>query len=221
MKIRNILTIALLLTTAFAVGQEYRKDLRSQEEKDDRHDTYQLDRIRTSHLLKALEMAGIRIFVFPLNPFDKEYKLELYLNEYVNGEKIKSDHFGGNNMYVYFTKEEQLYADYIDNITFYTKDVDSLIVISIGTYSFSLSGMKLKKNKMREEQFYNWRSYSQTDWKIGEEVPLLVYASSWRDEQFNVERFCGASDLSKDEKETRELLSFSPHYFIFTYKIYE
>jgi len=71
------------------------------------------------------------------------------------------------------------------------------------------------------EHFYNWRVYSKNDWVLNEEVPLLVYASSWYDEKYDVMRFCGAVDLSLSEEDTKELLDRSPHYFVISYKIAE
>jgi hypothetical protein len=75
-----------------------------------------------------------------------------------------------------------------------------------------------RKKRDRPWQSYHWRSYDMTEWKFGEETPLLVYASSW-DDGHGGERFCGAVDLSMDEAATRELLGFSPHYYMITYKL--
>jgi hypothetical protein len=49
----------------------------------------------------------------------------------------------------------------------------------------------------------------------------LVFASSWYDDRIKQDRFCGTSDLSLDEKATKELLNFSPHYYVISLKVYE
>jgi hypothetical protein len=229
-KLKNISLAVILFVAAYctAVGQEYRKDMRPQAEKDDVYGEYQVDRITTLNLLKALELAGVRIFVFPLKPFDKKYKLDIYLHEYVDGKIVKTDSlyfFKRDNTYIHDGGEnyigDKYYTDYIDHITFYTQEGDSVTTASLHTYAARLGGKKLQKKITRERQFYKWRSYSQTDWKIGVEIPLLVYASSWWDEKWAVDRFCGVVDLSRDEKETQELMESSLHYFVFTYKVYE
>jgi hypothetical protein len=201
------------------VNGQYRKDLHSQDEKQDKYDRYQIDRINKLNLIKALELAGIRIFSFPLKPFDKEYKLHIYLTEFLNGEKVndaENINFANNNtnIYTHFDKAENhprnYYIDYIESINFYTKEADSISLLSLETYALQLT-MPLKHKKTRDSQFYNWRSYSKTDWVLNEEISLLVYASSWYDEEFHVERFCGTVDLSSSFKDTKELLDSSPH----------
>jgi hypothetical protein len=48
---------------------------------------------------------------------------------------------------------------------------------------------------------------------------MLVYSSSWYDKKYDIERSCGAVDLSNDQSATKELLSNSSHYFLISYKI--
>jgi hypothetical protein len=223
----------LLIALAFIVippanGQEYKKDPRSREEKQDRYNQYQADGINKMQLLKALEMSGIRIFHFPLKPFDKEYKVNIYIHEYVNGKKGDNDddniYFALNNTYSHFeegNKNEKVhYTDYIEYIDCYTKETDTASYIMFETYAFSIK-IPLKQKKTNKDQSYYWRSYSKTDWVLNEEISLLVYASSWYDEKFKIYRFCGAVDLSEDEKETKRLLDSSPHYYVISYKIFE
>ena len=94
------------------------------------------------------------------------------------------------------------------------------ISATLTTYAGS-DGMRLTTRKVRKNQFYNWRHYSKTDWVLNKDIPLLVCASSWYDSTNKVERFCGAVDLSLDEKQTQELLEKSPHYFVISYKVSE
>ncbi|KAA6302421.1 MAG: hypothetical protein EZS26_001534 [Candidatus Ordinivivax streblomastigis] len=226
MKMKSILTLLLLLTAiVFVHGQEYKRNLRSQEEKQDKFNMYQLDRINKMHLVKALEMAGVRIFHFSLKPFNKKYQLTFYINEYVTGEKVDDgNEFSMDNTYSYYEKtknnETIEYRDYIESITCYTKETDSTSLITIETYNMNLT-LPVKKQITRESQSYYWRSYSQADWMLNETIPLLVYASSWYDEKTEFERFCGATDLSLNAEDTKDLLDSSPHYFVISYKIFE
>jgi len=219
---------ALISISAISQDIKYRKDDRPQNVKDDRGNFYQDMSISEIDILKALEMAGIRMFIFPIAPvFEKEYILTVYLNEYVNGEKINSRSLDRNrNIYYYrvidpITRENATYFDYVPKLTFFTKDNDTMMSLTLENYVSSTSGIRLTKNKVRENQFYAWRAYSKTDWKLNEEVPLMVYSSSWYDEKNNAERNCAVRDLSLSEEATKELFDTSPHYYVISFKVSE
>ena len=225
----KIILVVNLFLSCNLFAQEFRKDTRSQQQKEDNFNTYQSDAISKIDLLKALEFEGIRIFKFPLSPFDKEYKLTVKLDEYVNGKIISSKnvYYYGKNTYTHFEDSAPkdsvpvFYIDYIDQLFFYTKiKNDNEISATLSTYAGS-DGMRLKTRKTRKNQFYNWRHYSKTDWVLNKDIPLLVCASSWYDTKYKIERFCGVVDLSLDEKQTKELLEDSPHYFVISYKVSE
>jgi hypothetical protein len=210
----------------FSQDFQYREDTRSQNMKEDSFNQYQSEQISELDLIRALAFAGIHIYKIPLRPFDKKYTIVVTMDEYVQGKKIKSKNIiEEDNTYIYTndsiaTEESVPYIDYIDQITFYMKDNDSINVLELRTYAGG-SKMHFKKNITRENQFYNWRSYSKTDWILNENIPLLVYASSWYDEKYKIERFCGVVDLSLKKEYTDELLNNSPHYFAISYKISE
>jgi len=232
-----LVTFISILISISAISQDiqYRKDDRSQNVKEDRFNEYKVNSISETDILKALEMAGVRIFDIPISPvFEKEYNLSVILDEYVDGEKVNSQDIiythRGKNVYIYFTKapmeEESVpYFDYIPKLTFFSKDNDTTLLLTTEHYGGS-SMRPLKKNKVEEWQRqglqpYWWRTYSKTDWKLNEEVPLLVYASSWYDERFNLFRFCSVVDLSLNEEETKELFDNTPHCYVISLKIYE
>lgn len=220
----------LFLISANCQEIKYRKDNSPQNIREDRYNTYQVDRIGEIDILKALEFAGVRIFDVPIFPvFEKEYNLSVNLDEYVNGEKVKTQDIiythQGKNVYIHFIKdsieqESVPYFDYIPKLTFISKDNDTTLLLGINHLGGS-SRRSLKKNKERESQFYNWRTYSKTDWKLNEDVPLIVYASSWYDERIKTDRFCGVVDLSLNEEDTKELIDNSPHYYVISLKIFE
>ena len=220
----------LISTSAISQDIKYRKDERPQNIKEDRFDVYQVNRISDRDILKALEIAGVRIFDIPISPiFEKEYNLSVNLDEYVDGKKVNSQDiiytYRGKNVYVHFAKdsieqENIPYFDYIPKLTFFSKDNDSTLLLTVEHYGGS-STRPLKKNIERKGQFYNWRIYSQIDWKLNKEIPLLVYASSWYDDRIKSDRFCGVADLSQDEKATKELLDNSPHYYVISLKVFE
>ena len=114
-----------------------------------------------------------------------------------------------------------MYIDYIPNITVFTKDNDSTMNLIIGSYRAE-DRITLSKKKNRGEWLtYHCRAYSKIDWKLNEEIPLLVYGSPWWDESINNYRFCTAPDLSMNERITKELYENSPHYHVLGYKVSE
>jgi hypothetical protein len=209
-----------------AISQDikYRKDERPQNIKDDWLGEYQANSISVLDILMALEIAGIKIFSVPISPaFEKEYNFSVNLSEYIDSKKINSQNIiltpGGKNVYRHSDPAEFVF-DYIPKLTFFTKDDDTTMSITTKYYGGS-TRRHLKMNKVRDRQFYRWRAYSKTDWKLNEEVPLLVYASSWYDERIKSERFCGTVDLSLDEEETKKLLDNSQHYYVISLKVFE
>ena len=230
---RLVIIVISTLISISATSQEinYRKDDRPQSVKEDRYNSYQTDLISVIDMLKALEeMAGIRIFKVPITPvFEKEYNISIYLDEYVDGEEINSKDifahpFMKKNTYHYAIKDtvEQkdiYYDDFIPELTFFTQDNDTIMRLNINHYGARINGITLHKKRLRDSQFYKWRIYRKIEWKLNEDVPMIVFASSWHDGR--VERFCGTVDLSEDEEATKELLEKSPHYFVISLKVSE
>ena len=217
-----------MFLTCFSFAQEYKKDTRTKPQKQDPQNSYQSDLKTDVDLLIALELAGIRILKIPLPPFDKKLKFSLTIDEYANGKKINSEKvpFGNDNTYYHFIKRDSAelarYYDYMDEITIYTKDVDSLCKLSIQSYGRGISGLKLNKKKDTRDQFYEWRSYGKQKSKLNEDIPMLVFASSWYDKNIEAERFCGVPfDLSSDKTESDLLFKYSPHYYVISYHLSE
>lgn len=225
---KTIFLISFLFLTSFSFAQEYKKDTRTKLQKQDPQNSFQTDLKLDIDLLKALELAGINIFKIPLPPFDKKLKFSMTIDEYSNGEKINSKKvpFGNDNTYSHFIKTDSVqlkrYYDYIDDITFLTKDEDSVCKLSIHTYGRGVSGLKLMKKKDTENQFYEWRYYGKDNLKLNEDIQMLVFASSWYDKNIGYERFCGSPfDLSSDKTESAILFDNSPHYYIISYHLSE
>jgi len=211
----------LFSTSVYSQDPQYRKDDRSPNEILDRGNQYQVNSISELDILKALEMVGVRIFDIPFSPvFDKGYRFFLQLDEYAGGEKTNSRSIPFNNTYRY-VKDSIMYFDYMPKLTIFAHDNDTVQTLQISFYGGAMGGIKLNKKKERASQSYLWRAYSKKDWKLNEEVPLLVYGSTWYDARFNIERFCAVIDLSLSEEATQELFDNSPHYFVLSLKVYE
>jgi len=211
----------------FSQKIDYRKDDRSQIEKEDALNKFQSSELNSLDVIQALDYAGIRIHKFKLTPFEKKYKITIILDEYENSEKVKTvELFKGDNTYFYssdsiITEASIPYYDFIDQLLFITKEELMYSKLTISTYSISSRNHKLNRKELRDTQYYNWRRYYNHNWELNKYIPLLVYASSWYDSDSDIERFCGTVDLSQNKKDTDNLLKKSPHYFVISYQVSE
>ena len=215
--------VVCILISINGYSQSFKKDTRPDKIKEDNMDAYQADQVSKVDLLTALDALGIRVFNCQLSPrFTKTYKLNVNLDEFVNGKKVSSKDISPSEKNIYFFwEQEKQYADYISKIKFISRDVDTAALLTIDIMGNTTGGIKLKKHTDRKHQFYSWRRYSLTNWKLNTEIPMLVYSSSWYDKRFDIERSCGAVDLSRNKAATKELMDSSPHYFLISYKISE
>ncbi len=195
-------------------------DNRSQLEKEDSNDKYNQSKITTLDLLEALELASVRIHKFNIGEFDKEYKLQIFADEYVNGKLIKTDILVDYTNDYGFWIDEEYNQGFIDQLKIYTKTDENFSKINIRTYALSTT-KEINLGKTDHRQFFNWREYEKTKWKLNEKVPLLVFASSWLDKEYNFHRFCGVVKLKENDEGTQELLNFSPNYIVISFKISE
>ena len=215
--------IACALISLNSYSQDFKKDTRPDSVKEDYMDNYQAGQISKVDLLSALDNLGIRVFNCRLFPrFTKTYKLTVDLDEFVNGKIISTKDISPDekNIYFFWEKDKQ-YADYVNNIKLIARDADSVSMLTVDIMGNTIGGIRLKKHSERKHQFYLWRKFSVTDWKLNTKIPMLIYSSSWYDKRFDIERSCGAVDLSKDKAATKELIDNSPHYFLISYKISE
>jgi hypothetical protein len=218
---KTIIFLASVLISTNCYSQKLKIDQRPDSVKEDYMDAYQASQISKVDLLSVLDDLGVRIFKCQLLPkFTKTYQLSVTLDEFVNGKKVESKEISpdANNLYFYWEQNKQ-YTDYISKIKFVAKDVDSADLVTVDIMGNTIGGIKLMKQKKRIHQFYTWRAFSVINWELNKQVPMLIYSSSWYDKRFNIERSCGAVDLSKDKAATKDLIDNSPHYFMISYKI--
>lgn len=196
---------------------KYKRDARAQNLKEDGHNQYQSDQITTLDLLEALQLSDINIHKYHIGFFDKSYNMLIVIDEFKDGLNINADTLKFSNEYNY-TKDhgKTFYKDYIDQIKIISKSEDSALLVKIETYGMAI-GKRIPFKKYSKESMYSMRSYKSTQWVLNEKIPLLVYASSWKDEKYGFQRFCGVVILSKKDKGTEELLKSSPHYYMISY----
>lgn len=215
-----ILILIAFLSVNLYSQTEKKLDKRSQLEKEDANNLYSQSKISTLDLIEALELASIRVHKFDIGEFNKEYKLHIFSEEYVNGKLIKTDTLLDFKNDYGFWIDGNYNQGFIDQIKVFTKTDENNSVLKIRTYALE-TRKQINLGKTDHRQFYHWREYENTKWKINEKIPLLIFASSWLDKIGNFHRFCGVVKLKENDEKTTELLTSSPNYIVINYKISE
>lgn len=206
--------------TLTSFSQQFKKNIERQIQKEDANNLYRSDEISNLDIAQSLEVLGIHFYKFDIGNFDTIYNIIVTVDEFTSGKNTRTDTiFRDNNTYSYFSKGvTEYYQDFIDQIKVITKQDTAKFTIHLRTY-----GTDLRKtftySITEKDQFYSWRSYADTKWKIDTTIPLLIFASSWKDKTYNFQRFCGVVNLKENDKQTNELLSSSPKYYLISYKV--
>lgn len=226
---KNLILIAIALFSFKAYSQEELyiiheseqiPDLRTQLEKEDSNDFYNQSQITTLDLIEALELASVGIHKFKLGEFEKEYKFQIFADEYVNGKLTKTDTLlDYKNDYGYYV-DGDFKQGFIDQLKIFTKTDDNQCELKITTYALGTK-KEISLEKVDDRQFYKWREYEETSWKLNQKVPLLIFASSWLDKDYDFHRFCGVVKLKENDERTNELLNYSPNFILINYMISE
>ena len=214
----HILLFTVLLFSNQTRSQNIQKDTQRQSVKDDGTNYYQSDEINRLDILEAMDFAGIKVNKFKLGSFDTTYNITFVIEEFVDSKLKKIDTiFSRDNLYGFYIGEKR-YNDYIDQIKIFSKQKNSICTGKIETYVGS-DGFKLVGDTSVKNRFYNWRSFIDPTWKINKKIALMIYASSWTDKKYKIQRFCGTMNLKEGDNATNELLKESPHYYLFSYKV--
>jgi hypothetical protein len=213
-----IFCFLLLFPLTLLFGQEFKKDDRIQQFKEDGHNYYRSDKLTELDLVQGLEMVGVRISKFDIGEFDRKYQLCVMVEEFLKGKIVKADTvYMGDNEYSYYTTgENKRYVDYINQIKIFTKEDSNKLTLLFDTYTTEFK-KEIKYRKTNPNQFFMLRNYLNVKWKLNKKIPLMIYASSW--DAGDGQRFCGVVNLSEGEELTNELLTNSPNYFLVSYKI--
>ena len=220
MKKTILLLIFLIGIIPFLKSQEFKPDTRSESEKEDPWKMNGFEKVTLYDLSQALEILGVKVHKFDLGKFDGEYHIQLLSDIYHEGKLIKSDTIAQfESIYHYYESADQKapYLDYLKELKLITKDSVNKSRIQIKTFVMSTHA-EIELDKANKHSYFKWRRYENTEWKLEKKVPLMIYASSWRDEKYQVERFCSIAILNENEHYTNELLEFSPNYVMISYR---
>lgn len=210
----------LFLICLHVQAQKVKPDSRIPILKEDGLNRYRSNEITQLDLLQALDFMGVRVQKFNLGRFDQKYQLHILAETYEKGEIVKTDTLlAGDNQYHYYERGEKNYfLDYIDQLKFISKSEDNRSEVRLHTYAFSTK-MEIELEKWDDQQFYNWRFFTDAHWELDKKIPLMVFASSWKDKRHDFHRFCGVVNLEEGDKGTEELLQESPTYVMFSYQV--
>ena len=197
------------------------KDERPQAQKEDPWNFYHSDQISTLDILHALEMGGIRISRFVIGEFNKPHQCSIRIDEFIDGRIVRTEEIlSFKTIYTVWDDENRKHEHFLDQFKIFTRTDVHQFEIGVRTYNVQYK-KTFEYKKKEDKQFFIWRNYSDTEWKPDQKIPLMVFASSWYDKSIEAHRFCGASELKQNDKDTEELLSLSPNYFVIYYEIKE
>lgn len=215
------ITIFLLMITTFNLfSQELKKDNRYRIQQEDPYNFYETENISKTDLLKAIEYLGMRIFKFDVPGNFESKTITILAREFKDGKEVNSDTIANfSNEYLYWdTGIPDPFSDFISGVTIYSNTTENRSELQFELTSF-VKRHKIELFKESDDQFYQWRKYHKTNRKVGEEIPLMIFASSWIFPGENFHRFCGVVELNENDPMTKELLDFSPHYIKFIMKV--
>ena len=101
---------------------------------------------------------------------------------------------------------------------FYPSGNDSTKLMHINVPGFTrMNGKITLKGLVQKDSdnllfFYNTRPFKISEFKENEFIPLVLLASGWFDEKFNIFRFCGEREIEPDM--SSEILKEIPHHYV-------
>ena len=174
--------------------------------------------VNQSDVIAALEVLDIDIFKYQMGEFNEKHEVVFQLEEYSNDSLVNTTKLG---------EVDNWYTEFVDGNEGVVKFVSLLRVIAKKEanecqLSFDYSNSKFNRTFEFEttynRQFFVWRRYAETRWKLNERIPFLAYVSSWKNKRGYI-RCCGPHQLKDGDEKTTKFLSHSPSYFILSYRV--
>ncbi|MCQ2161302.1 MAG: DUF5041 domain-containing protein [Bacteroidales bacterium] len=170
-----ILTLALLLSCAFAGAQEIRPV-----------------KADVSDYVPMLQDAGFGIYAFDISSLnDNAYNISLVVSEYVNGELVSETESYEVESSLYKNPQKLTLgfspkSDSMRNVRLYVDDV------RVAAKTLSLKPMTAPQYE--GEIMYDLLSFELDQIKVNAVTPLVLLGSYWYDEPFKTVRFYGDED---------------------------
>jgi hypothetical protein len=193
----------------------------NQTKREDPLNLFNSEKMNSIDLLEALDFIGVQIHKADLGEFDKRRNLLVLIEEFENGVLKTTDTIASidNEYYETNDENERPTIGLIDQLKIFTKTNNEKSELNIKTYNGLITKEVVELKKVDDDQFFLWIKYKESTWKANKKVPLMVFASSWFDENINNYRFCGIAKLTENTEATDELLENSPNYLMLSYKV--
>lgn len=183
-----------------------------------------------------LRLGGYENYSFDLTPLlSRDYMLHIIVKEYENGQLVGTNILGARNNKTHISEFsiedqknilEQGHAVDPENDIFTQTDRISIRLLPVQGDSVRFCfidinnmgslgrpfGLKKVSGNGMEICNYETRPFEKYEFKSLEFCPLLLLGSFWFDERFNIFRFCGENEISRDLNS--EILKHIPHYYI-------
>jgi len=175
-------------------------------------------------VIEALQFAGIDIFKFSVNSFNKNYDFYIFVDEFTQAGGLKrvDTLLAHQTEFQQYSDDKSLETKHIDHFRFITKVLNNTydtIYLYISTnYVSILKELHIAKEFSRK---HYWVRFSQQETEINKTIPLLFYGSEWDDiiDGKKVSRFCSRKELKPELSDPT--IKLIPHYFIISYRFQE
>ncbi|MDH4220911.1 MAG: DUF5041 domain-containing protein [Candidatus Aminicenantes bacterium] len=175
-------------------------------------------------VIEALQFAGIDIFKFSVNSFNKNYDFYVFVDEFTQT--------GGLKRVDTLLAHETEFRQYSDDKIFVTKHINYfrfLTKVLNNTYDtihlyISTNHVSTWKELHIAKEFsrkHYWVRFSQQETEVNKTIPLLFYGSEWDEiiDGKKVPRFCSRNELKPELADPT--IKLIPHYFIISYRFQE
>ncbi len=195
--------------------------------------------VELDDMISLLSASGYELFSFDIKEMlNERYTIEFIKKEFLGGKEINStDLMSIQNKRLLTDFPESYRQELIDNgeiidpktqavkhaekivLGFYPSGNDSTKCVQLqvpgfftmGRITFKLRGLPTKDSD-KPMFFYHTRPFELNKLKEGEFTPLILLGSGWYDEQYDVFRFCGESEIDPDM--SSEILKNIPHHYV-------
>ena len=214
-------TIFVSFFAVIAIGQNENLDFKIQENENEEDFTI----FNMNDFRDALMQLGINVYKWNMPiPKDKDYKLEIYMEEYEHKKLIKDSVLqGGSSMTWGFNDIHRAEYKYLSNLRIisempvYPTKVNK-INLRITLYPSKFESIETILTRPEYDTYFI-RKFAETNFEISKNIPLLLITAGW---EANVDgeicrKFCGPNNLPADLND--DSLHDSDHYFVVGYRV--
>ena len=195
--------------------------------------------VELDDLINLLGASGYELFSFDITEMlNERYNIVYIRAEYEAGKEVATSNLNTvSNKRLLTDFSESYRQEFIDgggriidpktqavahaekiSFGFYPADNDSTKFLKINVPNIGGMSLPLKlrglhmKDSDKKYFSYNTRPFKIDKFEVDKFIPLVLFGSSWYNEQFNVFQFCGDNEIEPDL--SSEILKEVPHYYV-------